>query len=44
MEEALNKLGEQGWELLAVTGGQPFVVSPGTVGYADTVYYLKRPK
>lgn len=38
----LNKLGEEGWELVAIEPG--FAAPPGAVGSAPPQYYFKRPK
>lgn len=52
-EKDLTELGEQGWELVGITGGQLVVSSAqpvaggktnNTVQYGDTVYHFKRPK
>jgi hypothetical protein len=43
-EADLAALGEQGWDLVAILGGQPVNSGAAGVVYADTVYYFKRPK
>jgi hypothetical protein len=40
-EGKLTDLGEQGWDLIKVTDGQPLHKMDG---YSNTVYYFKRPK
>ncbi len=54
--EKLDALGNEGWEVYAVTGGQPYVQTyvqtstpqlgstRNTIQFAPTVYHLKRQK
>lgn len=53
-EKLLNTLGAEGWELLFVTGGQPYIESSQTtpqinttrnvVKFSPAIYHLKRQK
>jgi hypothetical protein len=48
-DAALNKLGEEGWELVTGVGGYPYEVRSGntperSLGYTKVIYVFKRPK
>ncbi len=40
-DKELTDLGEQGWELIKITDGQPI---PKHESFTPTVYYFKRPR
>ena len=41
--EQLNTWGDEGWELVAVTGGEPYVLPQGAQ-FMPRTYYFKRQK